>query len=173
MVLVLALFSGLASIGLVGPDEPRYAWIAREMAQSGDWVTPRLYGQPWFEKPALYYWAAAIGFRIFPSAEVAARLPSAIAALCAALSIAWLALKHYSEKTAWVVLLIFATTIGSLVFARAATPDMLFAASLAMAMTCAAGMLRADGALRSLRPPRAVPRNGLAEIILFGVWPRV
>jgi 4-amino-4-deoxy-L-arabinose transferase-like glycosyltransferase len=170
MVLVLALFSGLASIGLVGPDEPRYAWIAREMAQSGDWVTPRLYGQPWFEKPALYYWAAAIGFRIFPSAEVAARLPSAIAALCAALSIAWLALKHYGEKTAWVVLLILATTIGSLAFARAATPDMLFAASLAMAMTCAAGILRQQGALRSLEPPSAVHRNGLAAAILFGSW---
>ena len=170
MVVFLALFTGLASIGLVGPDEPRYAWIAREMAQTGDWVTPRLYGQPWFEKPALYYWAAAIGFRIFPSAEWAARLPSAIAALCAALSIAWLALKHYGENTAWVVLLIFATTIGSLAFARAATPDMLFAASLVMAMACAAGMLRAQGELRSVEPPTAVRGSGLTEVILFGVW---
>jgi len=170
MVLFLALFTGLASIGLVGPDEPRYAWIAREMAQSGDWVTPRLYGQSWFEKPALYYWAAAIGFRIFPSAEVAARLPSAIAALCAALSIAWLALKHYCEKTAWVVLLIFATTIGSLAFARAATPDMLFAASLAMAMACAAGILRAKGELRSALASHAASSNGITGVILFGAW---
>jgi 4-amino-4-deoxy-L-arabinose transferase-like glycosyltransferase len=168
MVLVLALFTGLASIGLVGPDEPRYAWIAREMAQTGDWVTPRLYGQPWFEKPALYYWAAAIGFRIFPSAEVAARLPSAIAALCAALTIAWLALKHYGEKTAWVVLLIFATTIGSLAFARAATPDMLFAASLAVAMACAAGILRANGELRSAPASQAASSNRINGVILFG-----
>jgi 4-amino-4-deoxy-L-arabinose transferase-like glycosyltransferase len=170
MVLVLALFTGLASIGLVGPDEPRYAWIAREMAQSGDWVTPRLYGQPWFEKPALYYWAAAIGFRVFPSAEWAARLPSAIAALCAALSIAWLALKHYSEKTAWAVLLIFATTIGSFAFARAATPDMLFAASLSMAMACAAGILRAQGALRSAPTTQDASSTGIAGILLFGAW---
>ncbi len=51
------------------------------MAETGDWVTPRLYGQPWFEKPILYYWAAAIGFRLHLTAEWAARLPSAVAAL--------------------------------------------------------------------------------------------
>jgi hypothetical protein len=61
LTVVLCLFSHLGAIGLVGPDEPRYAWIARAMASSGDWVTPRLYGQPWFEKPVLYYWAAALG----------------------------------------------------------------------------------------------------------------
>lgn len=170
LVLVLALFTGLASIGLVGPDEPRYAWIARGMAQTGDWVTPRLYGQPWFEKPVLYYWTAAAGFRIFASAELAARMPSAIAALCAALAIAWLALKHYGEKTAWVVSLIFATTIGTLAFARAATPDMLFAASLTVAMACAAGVLREQGALRSSAGPSTSVRPRLAGIILFGAW---
>ena len=50
-------FAGLQVIGLVGADEPRYAQIAREMLQRGDWVTPVLYGQPWLEKPPLYYWA--------------------------------------------------------------------------------------------------------------------
>jgi 4-amino-4-deoxy-L-arabinose transferase-like glycosyltransferase len=45
-------FHGLASTGLVGPDEPRYASIGREMARAGDWVTPKLWGEP-FEKPAL------------------------------------------------------------------------------------------------------------------------
>ena len=170
MILALALFSGLAAIGLLGPDEPRYAWIARGMAQSGDWVTPRLYGQPWFEKPALYYWAAAVGFKIFRSAEWAARMPSAFAALCAALAIGWLALKHYGEKTAWVTLLIFATTIGALAFARAATPDMLFAASLAIAMACAAGVLREQGSLHSRSGLETAPRARLASVILFGAW---
>ena len=45
------------------------------MAATGDWVTPRLYGQPWFEKPILYYWAAAIGFRLHLPAEWALRVP--------------------------------------------------------------------------------------------------
>ena len=86
-VVAICLFSHLAAFGLVGPDEPRYAWIARAMAQTGDWVTPRLYGSPWFEKPILYYWAAAVGFAFHLPAEWAARLPSAVAALAAALAI--------------------------------------------------------------------------------------
>ena len=71
--ILLCLFAQLGAIGLTGPDEPRYAWIARAMARTGDWVTPRLYGQPWFEKPILYYWTAAIGFKLHLSAEWAAR----------------------------------------------------------------------------------------------------
>src|SRR5450432_4418266 len=98
LVLILATlyvcyFSHLGAIGLVGPDEPRYAWIARSMAETGDWVTPRLYGKPWFEKPVLYYWGAAASFKLFGVSEAAARLPSAICALLATLAMAWLAWK--------------------------------------------------------------------------------
>jgi len=55
-------FFGLARTGLLGPDEPRYAAIGHAMAASGDWVTPRLWGSPWFEKPPLLYWMTALGF---------------------------------------------------------------------------------------------------------------
>src|SRR5437588_3923338 len=48
ITLYICYFSHLGVIGFVGPDEPRYAWIARDMAETGDWVTPRLYGKPWF-----------------------------------------------------------------------------------------------------------------------------
>jgi len=88
----VCLFSGLQALGLTGPDEPRYAAIARTMARSGDWVTPRLAGQPWLEKPALYYWVAASAIRWFGDGEFAARLPSAVAALLATLATAWAAL---------------------------------------------------------------------------------
>lgn len=137
-ILWICLFSGLSTAGLVGPDEPRYAWIARNMAQTGDWVTPILYGQPWFEKPVLYYWAAAVAFKFIHSPEWAARLPSSLAALAAALAMAWLAWRRYGASTAWTVLIIFPTCFGAIGFARAAAPDMLFAACLALAMTCGA-----------------------------------
>src|ERR1700691_3643531 len=90
-VVATCLLSGLGALGLVGPDEPRYMSIARAMLQSGDWITPRLYGQPWFEKPALYYWAAATAFRLFGVNEFAARLPSALAALLATAAMTWAA----------------------------------------------------------------------------------
>src|ERR1043166_770403 len=93
--LYVCYFSHLGAIGFVGPDEPRYAWIARAMVETGDWVTPRLYGKPWFEKPTLYYWAAAASFRLFGESEAAARLPCALSALLATLALAWLAARAY------------------------------------------------------------------------------
>ena len=95
VIVLVCLFGNLGAIGLVGPDEPRYVWIARDMAATHDWVTPMLYGQPWFEKPVLYYWAAAVGFLLHLPAEWAARLPSAFAALAAAVTIAWLGKRYY------------------------------------------------------------------------------
>ncbi len=155
----ICVFSHLGAIGLVGPDEPRYAWIARAMAQTGDWVTPRLYGSPWFEKPILYYWLAGITFGLHFPAEWAARLPSACAALVAALSIGWVAWRFEGRdedgalrefcllNPAVLAPLIFSASVAAIGFARAATPDMLFSASLALAMAAAAVVLRDSGAL--------------------------
>jgi 4-amino-4-deoxy-L-arabinose transferase-like glycosyltransferase len=174
VVIVVCLFGQLGAIGLVGPDEPRYAWIARAMAATGDWVTPRLYGQPWFEKPILYYWAAAIGFKLHLPAEWAARLPSAVAALAAALAIGWLGWKHYGAdggievSPALLAPLLFSCTVAAIGFARAATPDMLFSASIALAMASAASELRAAGALRGIGVGYRVAGGGSAALISFG-----
>jgi 4-amino-4-deoxy-L-arabinose transferase-like glycosyltransferase len=136
--LYVCYFSHLGAIGFVGPDEPRYAWIARDMAESGDWVTPRLYGKPWFEKPPLYYWCAALSFKIFGVSEAAARLPSAIAALLATLALAWLALRLYGAETARWLLLLLPSSVGMIGFSHAASTDMLFSATLTLAVVAAA-----------------------------------
>ena len=59
---------------LANPDEGRYSEISREMAVGGDWVTPRLNGLKYFEKPPLQYWATAAVFKAFGESEVTARL---------------------------------------------------------------------------------------------------
>ena len=69
-VLVLVLLVGVwfATLGgsvLTEPDEARYAEIPREMLVSGDWVTPRLDGIVYFEKPPLQYWITAAGYSVF------------------------------------------------------------------------------------------------------------
>ena len=72
-------FAGIQLIGLVGADEPRYAQVAREMLQRQDWVTPTLWGQPWLEKPPLYYWCAMLAYKAAGGVtDTAARLPSAV-----------------------------------------------------------------------------------------------
>jgi 4-amino-4-deoxy-L-arabinose transferase-like glycosyltransferase len=139
--LYISYFSHLGTLGLVGPDEPRYAWIARDMMESGDWVTPRLYGKPWFEKPPLYYWGAALSFKLFGVNEAAARLPSAVSALLATLAIAWLALCLYGAETARWLLLLLPTTVGMIGFSHAAATDMPFSAMLTLAMVAAAFVL--------------------------------
>ena len=68
-------FYGLGNFGLVGADEPRYAQVAREMLERHDYVTPTLMGEPWLEKPALYYWRAMFAFETFGVKDWAARMP--------------------------------------------------------------------------------------------------
>ena len=92
-------FFQLTATGLIGPDEPRYASIGREMARSGDWVTPRLWGHPWFEKPALLYWMTGAAFRLGLGDDLAPRLP--VAALGALfLPFYYWALRHEFGRTA-------------------------------------------------------------------------
>jgi 4-amino-4-deoxy-L-arabinose transferase-like glycosyltransferase len=139
--LYLCYFHNLGALGFVGPDEPRYAWIARDMHETGDWITPRLYGKPWFEKPPLYYWGAALSFKFFGVSETSARLPSAISALLATLALAWLALRLYGAQTARWLLVLLPTTVGMLGFSHAAATDMPFSAMLTIAMVFAAKLL--------------------------------
>jgi 4-amino-4-deoxy-L-arabinose transferase-like glycosyltransferase len=138
LTLYVCYFSHLGAFGFIGPDEPRYAWVARDMAESGDWVTPRLYDKPWFEKPVFYYWSAALCFKLFGVNEASARLPSALCALLATLALAWLALRLGGWQMARWVLLLLPSTVGMIGFSHAAAPDMPFSAMLSMAMVCGA-----------------------------------
>ena len=151
--LYICYFSHLGAIGFVGPDEPRYAWVARDMAETGDWITPRLYGKPWFEKPPLYYWAAALSFKFFGVSEAAARLPSALSALLATLALAWLARRLYGAETARWLLLLLPTTVGMIGFSHAAATDMPFSAMLTIALVAATVVLNLH------RPSPAVPQS--------------
>jgi len=74
LAVVLVWFSNLDARRLVRPDEGRYAEIPREMVASGDWLTPRLNGLKYFEKPALQYWATAAAYTAFGEHEWTARL---------------------------------------------------------------------------------------------------
>jgi 4-amino-4-deoxy-L-arabinose transferase-like glycosyltransferase len=164
--LYVCYFSHLGAIGFVGPDEPRYAWIARDMAETGDWVTPRLYGKPWFEKPPLFYWGAALCFKLFGVSEAAARLPSAISALLATLALAWLAWRLYGMETARWLPLLLPTTVGMIGFSHAAAADMPFSGMLTIAMVCAAVVL---GLTRNENSPVIPPTPWLA-LISFGFF---
>ncbi len=86
LVVVFIYFFGL-NIPLLGPDEPRYSQVAREMFERGDWVTPTLGGFDWFEKPALLYWLQIASYNLFGVSEFAARFGSALFGLGTILSL--------------------------------------------------------------------------------------
>ena len=84
-LLLVVWFANLDARRLIRPDEGRYAEIAREMAATGDFVTPRLNGIKYFEKPPLQYWATATAFRALGPDEWTARLWPALTGVLALL----------------------------------------------------------------------------------------
>ena len=139
-------FYGLGAFGLLGADEPRYAQVAREMLDRGDWVTPTLNGKPWLEKPPLYYWQAMLSYRVARTllpgkeglsvsgvSEKCARLPGAIdaALMIAAIYFFVRRLRPGVELDAALITTSCAGIIG---FAHAASTDMPLTASFTVAM---------------------------------------
>ncbi len=141
--LIVAVYLTGLTIPLLGPDEPRYAQVAREMFLRNDWITPTLGGFDWFEKPALLYWLQIASYKLFGVSEFAARFGSALFGLGTVLSL-WILGKSVSSsgfqvpseetkdqkpktKTAFAnwLALIAASSIGLIVFSRGASFDII------------------------------------------------
>lgn len=163
LALVLAvLVFRLGAVPLLGPDEPRYARVAVEMKRSGDWVTPRLSGEPWLEKPALYYWLAAAAYAVLGENETAARLPSVGAALLFVGATAAVASRIYGAGAGLQAGFILGTGLLPFGYGRAAAMDMLLAATI----TASLGLLglRFLGIAGRLAVPAAYAAIALATL---------
>lgn len=155
-------FFGLGLAPLLGPDEPRYAQVAREMMRRGDAVTPTLGGHTWFEKPALPYWAMIVSYRLFGGvSEYAARWPSACAGLLTVMIVALLGRSIGRETEGgregaapdfgFVAGAALASSAGMIAFSRAASFDIYLTAAVTLALGCFLAAERiADGGRRRL-----------------------
>jgi 4-amino-4-deoxy-L-arabinose transferase-like glycosyltransferase len=128
--LALLYLTNLAGTGFLGPDEPRYASIGREMAHSGDWITPKLDGQPWFEKPPLLYWTNAAAHLSHLNDEWAARLPVALIGLVFLFFFHRTLAREFSPAVALTSTAILGTSAGWAALSFAAVTDMPMAAAL-------------------------------------------
>jgi 4-amino-4-deoxy-L-arabinose transferase-like glycosyltransferase len=126
-------FGFLELRGLYFPDEGRYAEIPREMLATGDWLTPRLNGIPYFEKPPLQYWATAATFAAAGPDEWTTRLWPASAGLLAVVAVLLTARRLFSRRAGWMAAAVMGSCWGYFLASQFVTLDM----SLTAFMTCA------------------------------------
>lgn len=140
----------MALVPLMDTSEPRYAEIARIMLETGDWITPYFnYGEPFWGKPPLAFWATALSFKLFGVTEFAARLPSLLVTLAQMALLYALAKRLLPPRAAPLPLLIYASMALSFIAAGAVLTDPFLAFGVMLSMT-AFYLVVHDGAT----PPR-------------------
>lgn len=127
-------FFGAGKIALLGPDEPRYAEVAREMFASGDYISTRLCGCLWFEKPVLFYWLTAVSYHLFGVSEFSARFASGFAATLSTLAIYFALSRAISQQLARLASFALLSSGIFIAYSHAATPDMTLTAAMTVAI---------------------------------------
>lgn len=131
---LLLFFFLLGTRSLNEPDEGRYAEIAREMVETGNWLVPRIWYVPHLDKPPFTYWAVAASLSVFGVNEWAVRLPLALAGLSAAWAIFLLVRSVASAAAARWSVLVFGTSALGWVMARMLTTDIFLTQFIAWAV---------------------------------------
>ena len=156
VLLAVVWFSGLGYRKLIKPDEGRYAEIPREMVASGDWLTPRLNGLKYFEKPPLQYWTTAAAYEVFGLHEWTSRLWTALTGFLGVIVVGYTATRLYDRRTGLVASAVLASSLAYVLLAHFNTLDMgltFFMTSTVCAVLLArdatAGRTTADGSMGS------------------------
>ncbi len=120
----LAWFATLGTRRLLEPDEGRYAEISREMVTTGDWVTPRLNGIKYFEKPALQYWATAASYHVFGLNEFSARLWTGLTGFAGIVFAAFAGRRLFNLRTGYAAAAILGSCLMYIIIGHINTLDM-------------------------------------------------
>jgi 4-amino-4-deoxy-L-arabinose transferase-like glycosyltransferase len=132
---------GLGHLPLIGPDEPRYAEVAREMFLRHDLITPTLGGHLWFEKPVLLYWMMIASYKLFGVSEWTVRLPAAVSGLLTVAAVFYVGRRVEQSNShgqlrdlGFLSALATATSLGIVIFSRAASFDIILTMTTAWAL---------------------------------------
>lgn len=144
VLIAVAWLGGIEQRGLFFPDEGRYAEIPREMTASGDWVTPRLNGLKYFEKPPLQYWLTAGAFTAFGEDEWTARIAPVILGLASLLMMGFVGWRLWGHSAGAVTGLVLGSSWAYFLSGQFLTLDMTFSACLAFGLGAFLLAQRAD-----------------------------
>ncbi|HQQ78037.1 MAG TPA: phospholipid carrier-dependent glycosyltransferase [Thermoanaerobaculia bacterium] len=159
VLLLLATFLLVLEPGrvpLFEPDEGRYGEIPREMLATDDWVTPRLNGVLYFEKPPLYYWSVAASMAVLGPTELAVRLPGKLSAAGMVLLAAAFARRRYGARTGLLAGLVCASSLLVVALARIAIIDPMLSLAMSGAAFAFAAFAEGDAGGDAKRARRAL-----------------
>ncbi|MBP2627817.1 MAG: hypothetical protein H6Q68_2528 [Firmicutes bacterium] len=111
---------------ITDPVESNYALTAKEMVLSSDWVSPRIYGNVWFDKPVFFYWLTAISFKLFGFSDLAARISPAFFAALGLVMIYWVVNKLSKPSVAFLATVVIGTSLEYVVLSKLIITDMVF-----------------------------------------------
>lgn len=126
----------VASAPLFDPDEGLHAAIAQEMVLGGDYVTPTFLGQPFLDKPILFFWAEALSLRVFGHNESAVRIPPLLFGLLGMIGVALLGRSLFDEATGLVAGIVYATMLLPLGVSQVAVHDIGLVPFMCVAAYC-------------------------------------
>ena len=124
IISIMIIFFNLGGIPLLDPDEPVYAETPKEMFIFDEFVSPRIFGEYWYDKQPMYYWLVAASYKIFGITEFAARFPSAILAVACTLVVYLSGRRLFTERAGLVGALVLTTSIEFFYLGKAAVTDM-------------------------------------------------
>ena len=129
IALACAAFFGwrLGHLPLIDPDEPFYTLSSREMLEAHDWMVPRIFGHPQFEKPAMVYWLMMASMSAFGRNEGAARLPMAASATALAFAVYGFGARHFGRRAGLAAAVVLVTGVEVMVTSRMVLTDTIFA----------------------------------------------
>lgn len=126
----------LGYTSLMDPDEAHYAELTREMLRAGNWLVPLLDGSPYIDKPILFHWLQGAAMACFGETELAARLPSAIAALGLFAITRWLGVVLFGATVGEWGAIMFATIPATFALSSIGLLDMVYSTFLFGALAC-------------------------------------
>jgi len=168
LALALVVAPLVASAPLFDPDEGLHAAIAQEMNARGDYVTPTFLGEPFLDKPILFFWAEALSLRVFGRNEAAVRIPPLLFGLFGMIAVAALGRALFDEKAGLAAGIAYGTMLLPLGVSEVAVHDIGLVGFMCIACWCMWRIAEPSASVASASVASAFRRKSML-VVLAGV----